>query len=222
MADAPRRPGVPRGARRPARRTSSAGRRRSPTPARLSEELGQFVWLKREDLAHTGAHKINNALGQVLLARHLGQGADHRRDRRRPARGGHGHGVRAARVPLRRLHGGGGHAPPGAQRRPDGAPRRRGPSRDGGHADAEGGRERGDAGLGRLGAHDPLRDRLGRGAAPVPGARARPPAGDRRRGSRPVRRAPRPRSAVRARLRRRRLERDRDVHRVRRARPGSS
>ena len=48
-----------------------------PTPityaARLSEELGQFIWLKREDLAHTGAHKINNALGQVLLARHLGK-----------------------------------------------------------------------------------------------------------------------------------------------------
>ncbi len=31
------------------------------------------IWLKREDLAHTGAHKINNALGQVLLARHLGK-----------------------------------------------------------------------------------------------------------------------------------------------------
>ncbi|MEP6759562.1 MAG: tryptophan synthase subunit beta [Actinomycetota bacterium] len=48
-----------------------------PTPityaARLSEELGQLIWLKREDLAHTGAHKINNALGQVLLARHLGK-----------------------------------------------------------------------------------------------------------------------------------------------------
>jgi tryptophan synthase beta chain len=48
-----------------------------PTPithaSRLSEELGYDVWLKREDLAHTGAHKINNALGQVLLARHLGK-----------------------------------------------------------------------------------------------------------------------------------------------------
>jgi tryptophan synthase beta chain len=48
-----------------------------PTPityaARLSEELGAFIWLKREDLAHTGAHKINNALGQVLLARRLGK-----------------------------------------------------------------------------------------------------------------------------------------------------
>ncbi|OQA41703.1 MAG: Tryptophan synthase beta chain [Chloroflexi bacterium ADurb.Bin325] len=31
------------------------------------------LWLKREDLCHTGAHKINNALGQVLLARRLGK-----------------------------------------------------------------------------------------------------------------------------------------------------
>ncbi len=48
-----------------------------PTPitsaARLSEELGLDIWLKREDLAHTGAHKINNALGQVLVARYLGK-----------------------------------------------------------------------------------------------------------------------------------------------------
>src|SRR4051794_14174994 len=48
-----------------------------PTPithaTRLSEELGSDIWLKREDLAHTGAHKINNALGQVLLARRLGK-----------------------------------------------------------------------------------------------------------------------------------------------------
>ena len=34
---------------------------------------GAAIWLKREDLAHTGAHKINNALGQALLARHLGK-----------------------------------------------------------------------------------------------------------------------------------------------------
>ncbi len=39
---------------------------------RLSARWGAKVWLKREDLAHTGAHKINNALGQALLARRLG------------------------------------------------------------------------------------------------------------------------------------------------------
>lgn len=40
---------------------------------RFSEHVGAPVWLKREDLNHTGAHKINNALGQVLLARRMGK-----------------------------------------------------------------------------------------------------------------------------------------------------
>ncbi len=48
-----------------------------PTPlyhaARLSEYLGSRIFLKREDLCHTGAHKINNALGQALLARRMGK-----------------------------------------------------------------------------------------------------------------------------------------------------
>jgi tryptophan synthase beta chain len=48
-----------------------------PTPvyhARgLSQATGGEVWLKREDLAHTGSHKINNALGQSLLARRMGK-----------------------------------------------------------------------------------------------------------------------------------------------------
>src|ERR1700733_5424107 len=38
----------------------------------LSKRWGAQVWLKREDLAHTGAHKINNAVGQTLLAKRLG------------------------------------------------------------------------------------------------------------------------------------------------------
>jgi len=54
--------------------TEYAGR---PSPltecARLSEELGCRVWLKREDLNHTGSHKINNVLGQALLARRMGK-----------------------------------------------------------------------------------------------------------------------------------------------------
>lgn len=41
---------------------------------RLSARLGLDVWLKREDLLHTGAHKLNNALGQCLLARRAGKG----------------------------------------------------------------------------------------------------------------------------------------------------
>jgi tryptophan synthase beta chain len=40
---------------------------------RLSEHVGARVWLKREDLNHTGAHKINNTVGQVLLARRMGK-----------------------------------------------------------------------------------------------------------------------------------------------------
>jgi tryptophan synthase beta chain len=48
-----------------------------PTPiyrcVNLSGELGFDLWLKREDLAHTGAHKINNTVGQALLARHMGK-----------------------------------------------------------------------------------------------------------------------------------------------------
>jgi tryptophan synthase beta chain len=41
--------------------------------SRLSEEVGHEVYLKREDLNHTGAHKINNAVGQALLARRMGK-----------------------------------------------------------------------------------------------------------------------------------------------------
>lgn len=48
-----------------------------PTPLysakRLSEKLNCEVWLKREDLLHTGAHKINNTLGQIMLAEFMGK-----------------------------------------------------------------------------------------------------------------------------------------------------
>ena len=48
-----------------------------PTPLyrarRLSERVGRAVYLKREDLNHTGSHKLNNALGQVLLAKRMGK-----------------------------------------------------------------------------------------------------------------------------------------------------
>ena len=40
---------------------------------RLSEKYGAKIYLKREDLNHTGAHKINNALGQILLAKRMGK-----------------------------------------------------------------------------------------------------------------------------------------------------
>ncbi|MDD5645520.1 MAG: tryptophan synthase subunit beta [bacterium] len=48
-----------------------------PTPLyyakRLSEKINHRVYLKREDLLHTGAHKINNTIGQILLARRMGK-----------------------------------------------------------------------------------------------------------------------------------------------------
>jgi tryptophan synthase beta chain len=68
-----------------------------PTPLYLAERLtadvgGAEIWLKREDLNHTGAHKINNAVGQALIARRLGK-------RRIVAETGAGqHGVATATV----------------------------------------------------------------------------------------------------------------------------
>ncbi len=67
-----------------------------PTPLylaeRLGEQVGARIWLKREDLNHTGAHKINNAVGQALLAVRLGK-------RRIVAETGAGqHGVASATV----------------------------------------------------------------------------------------------------------------------------
>ena len=48
-----------------------------PTPLQFKQYLsdlhGAQIWLKREDLAHTGAHKINNAIGQALFAKRLGK-----------------------------------------------------------------------------------------------------------------------------------------------------
>jgi tryptophan synthase beta chain len=94
-----------------------------PTPLYRTERLaeGRRIYLKREDLCHTGAHKINNAVGQALLARRLGK-------HRIVAETGAGqHGVAAATVALRarvrRLHGRRGHAPPAPQRRADAPPR---------------------------------------------------------------------------------------------------
>jgi tryptophan synthase beta chain len=71
-----------------------------PTPLTLAERLserigGPRIYLKREDLLHTGAHKINNALGQILLARRMGK-------RRIIAETGAGqHGVATATVAAR-------------------------------------------------------------------------------------------------------------------------
>lgn len=56
---------------------------------KMTKDLGGAkIYLKREDLNHTGSHKINNVLGQVLLAEKNGQDPCHCRNRRRTARRG--------------------------------------------------------------------------------------------------------------------------------------
>ena len=72
--------------------TTSAGPPRSTRPSGFAEGTGARIHLKREDLNHTGAHKINNAVGQALLAVRLGK-------RRIVAETGAGqHGVASATV----------------------------------------------------------------------------------------------------------------------------
>ena len=151
---------------------------------RLSEAAGHPVYLKREDLNHTGAHKINNALGQALLARRMGK-------TRIIAETGAGqHGVATAtacallglecivymgtedmrrqRPNVQRMELLGATVAPGRRRR----------------AHAQGGGQRRHPRLGGQRRRHALRDRLVRRPGAVPGARARPAAGDRRRGAR--------------------------------------
>ena len=71
----------------------------------LSEKYGTNVYLKREDLNHTGAHKINNALGQVLLAKKLGKKTHYRRNRSRTTRCCNSHSLRFNEFGMHRLYG---------------------------------------------------------------------------------------------------------------------
>ena len=107
------------------RRPAVAAQRRA---AALGSGSAPSVYLKREDLNHTGAHKINNTVGQVLLARRMGKTPHHRRDGGGPARRRDGDRVRAVRARVRRVHGRGGHAPPGAECLPHAADGREGDS----------------------------------------------------------------------------------------------
>ena len=95
---------------------------------RLSEKYRTNIWLKREDLNHTGAHKINNTVGQILLAERLGKKTNYCRNRRRPARSGHGHGLRPQEYSMHYLYGRNGHCPASPERRPDADARSRSPA----------------------------------------------------------------------------------------------
>jgi tryptophan synthase beta chain len=80
---------------------------------RLTEHAGGArIYLKREDLLHTGAHKINNTLGQVLLAQRMGK----RRIIAETGAGQHGYGVCVVWFGMRCLHGFGRYAAAGAER----------------------------------------------------------------------------------------------------------
>ena len=191
-----------------------------PTPLTRAERFApdKRLYLKREDLLHTGAHKLNNALGQAVLARRLGK-------QRIVAETGAGqHGVATATVcarfglecvvymgseDMRR------QKPNvermgllGAEVRPV----------EFGTQDLEGGDERGDPRLDHERRDDPLPDRLVRRPGPVPRDRARAAGRDRPRGAGAGARGRGPAARGRDRVRRRRLERDRDVRRLPRRR----
>ena len=156
-----------------------------PTPLwearRLREHCGggARIFLKREDLNHTGAHKINNALGQALLAVRMGK-------KRIVAETGAGqHGVASAtascapRPRLRRLHGLGGHRAAGPQRVSHAAPRRRGGERGCREPHPEGRDQRGHARLGGASRGHALSPRVRARTAPVSAHGARIPVGHR-------------------------------------------
>ena len=73
---------------------------------RLTEALGGAqVWFKRDELNHTGAHKINNCIGQILLALRMGKTKIIAENRRGPAWRCHRNGLRTLRPALHCLHG---------------------------------------------------------------------------------------------------------------------
>ena len=161
-----RRPDLPGGARRARRARTSAARPRSTSPS--GSTRSRRIYLKREDLCHTGAHKINNAVGQALLARRLGK-------QRIVAETGAGqHGVAAATVcarfglecvvymgseDMRRQQ---------PERRAHAPARRRGAAGRVRDEDAQGGDERGDPRLDHERRDDALPDRLLRRPHPYP------------------------------------------------------
>ena len=171
---------------------------------------------------HTGSHKLNNALGQCLLAKRMGK------PRIIAETGAGQHGVATATAcallglecvvymgteDMRRQM-------PNVQRmRLLGATVA---GVDAGLAHAQGGGLRRDPRLGRQRRGHALRDRLVRRPGAVPRARARPAADHRRRGARADPRAQRAPARARDRLRRRRLQRDRHLHPVRRRRRGGA
>ena len=186
---------------------------------RWSEHFGGAqIYLKREDLNHTGAHKINNVIGQALLARRMGKP-------RVIAETGAGmHGVAAATIAARFgmecvvYMGSEDVKRQVAERLPHEAARRDRGAGGERLEDAEGRAERSDARLGDQRREHVLHHRHGRGPASVSDDGARFPVGDRPRGARADGGARGTPARRRARLRRRRLERDGHLPSVHRGR----
>ena len=145
---------------------------------------GAKVYFKRDELNHTGSHKINNCLGQILLAKRMGK-------TRIIAETGAGqHGVAVATVcakfelPCEIFMGAVDVERQKPQRVPHEAAGRQGQRRHVGRADAEGRHERGAARLGRQRARHLLHHRHGRGACSLSGDGARLPIHHRQGGAR--------------------------------------
>ena len=155
-----------------------------PTPLYFAERLtaylgGARIYLKREDLAHTGAHKINNAIGQVLLAQRMGK----QRIIAETGAGQHGVATATACALLGiecHVYMGAEDIPPAAHERVADGPARRQPSqRRIGPPHVKGRDQRGHSRLGDERRNDALRNRLGRRTAPLPDHRPRLPIRDR-------------------------------------------
>ena len=149
---------------------------------RLSRELGGAqIYLKREDLNHTGAHKINNVIGQALLAKRMGK------PRVIAETGAGQHGVATATICARYgmecvvYMGSGRRQAPGAQRLPHEACWRAVVPVESGSKTPEGRPQRGDARLGHQRREHLLHHRHRGRPAPLPDDGARLPARDRRR-----------------------------------------
>ena len=164
--------------------TSGVRRRCTKRGGSRPRPAARGMFLKREDLTHTGAHKINNAIGQALLAARMGK-------RRIVAETGAGqHGVASATACA--LLGLDCHVYMGAEdmdrqaleRRAHAAARRGGPARGRRQQDAEGRDQRSDARLGHQRRRHLLPARLRARAAPLSAHGARVPVGHRQGGAR--------------------------------------
>ena len=124
---------------------------------KMTRDLGGAkIYLKREDLNHTGSHKINNVLGQVLLAKSMGKTRVIAETGAGPARRGHRHRGGADGDGMRNFHGQGGYPAAGLERLPHGAAGGQGARGGERHQNPEGRGQRNHAGMGHAGWTTPI------------------------------------------------------------------